>query len=215
MQIPPGLIESQQLPEPLFTPSTKALPGHHDENIHPDQGHIFSGRSYLIPDVPLDPTAAKLIGPELCAQISSISLKLYAEASQHAESRGLILADTKFEFGLISEGPFTACVATDSQTGSYTTNETPTSTSRRLLLIDELLTPDSSRYWPKDGYSAGVPQPSFDKQYLRDWLKNAGFRKGLENGPAGKEGEGWVMDDTVVEGTWRRYKEAAGKLMDQ
>ncbi|KAF8586455.1 SAICAR synthetase [Ramaria rubella] len=170
--LPDGLVESQQLPEPLFTPSTKAPQGEHDENIHPD-------------------TAAKLIGPELYAEISSISLKLYAEASRHVGSRGLILVDTKFEFGITTDA----------------------SNKRELLLIDELLTPDSSRYWPKDGYKPGIPQPSFDKQYLRDWLKSAGFKKGLESGPVGKEGEGWVIEHSVVEGTRRRYQEVVELLM--
>jgi phosphoribosylaminoimidazole-succinocarboxamide synthase len=89
------------------------------------------------------------------------------------------------------------------------------STHHQLLLIDELLTPDSSRYWPKDGYRPGHPQPSFDKQYLRDWLKSAGFKKGLESGPVGKEGEGWLIEETIVEGTRKRYQEVVEKLMGQ
>ena len=84
-----------------------------------------------------------------------------------------------------------------------------------LLLIDEMLTPDSSRYWPMEGYEPGRTQPSFDKQYLRDWLKSAGFKKGLESGPAGKEGEGWLIEATVVEGTRKRYQEVVEKLMGQ
>jgi phosphoribosylaminoimidazole-succinocarboxamide synthase len=127
----------------------------------------------------------------------------------------VILADTKFEFGLKPEGPFTAPIASDMRTSSQPTDETPASTSHCLLLIDELLTPDSSRYWPKDGYTPGVPQPSFDKQYLRDWLKSAGFRKGLENGPTGKEGEGWFIDETVVQGTQKRYEDAVEKIMGE
>ena len=81
-----------------------------------------------------------------------------------------------------------------------------------LILVDEALTPDSSRYWPAAEYKPGGPQPSFDKQYLRDWLTQNGFRKGLESGPEGKEGQGWVMDDSVVEGTRKRYLEALEML---
>lgn len=96
---------------------------------------------------------------------------------------------------------------------SLPTDTTPLHTSHNILLIDELLTPDSSRYWPKEGYSPGGAQPSFDKQYLRDWLKSAGFRKGLESGPPGKEGEGWIIQENVVRGTKERYEEAVQKLM--
>ena len=97
------------------------------------------------------------------------------------------MADTKFEFGLVP-----------SSSGE----------GEELILVDEALTPDSSRYWPAAEYKPGGSQPSFDKQYLRDWLTKTGFRKGLESGPEGKEGEGWVMDDSVVEGTRKRYLEA-------
>ncbi|KAF8511793.1 phosphoribosylaminoimidazole-succinocarboxamide synthase [Hysterangium stoloniferum] len=172
MPMSSGLVESQKFPEPIFTPSTKAPEGQHDENISHKQ-------------------AENLIGPELYAEISSTAIKLYTEASYYAESRGLILADTKFEFGLMEDG----------------------SGSRKLILIDELLTPDSSRYWPYDGYKPGVPQPSFDKQYVRDWLTSAGFKKGFESGPPGKEGEGWIIDDAIVEGTKKRYQEAVERLM--
>ncbi|KAI0077736.1 phosphoribosylaminoimidazole-succinocarboxamide synthase [Panus rudis PR-1116 ss-1] len=164
--LPEGLVESQKLPEPLFTPSTKAEQGSHDENISPAQ-------------------AAQLIGQKLYDEISTAALRLYKEASEYALTRGLILADTKFEFGLIS-----------------------TPSGDKLILIDELLTPDSSRYWPANEYKPGGTQPSFDKQYLRDWLVKSGFRKGLENGPEGKEGEGWSMTEDVVEGTRKRYEEA-------
>lgn len=137
-------------------------------------------------------TAAKIVGQELYNQISNAALKLYTTAADYAATRGLILADTKFEFGL-TPSP-----------------EDPS--SKQLILIDELLTPDSSRYWPLDGYKPGKPQPSFDKQYLRDWLVRAGFRKGLESGPEGKEGEGWVIDEDIVRGTRDRYKEAVELL---
>ena len=133
--------------------------------------------------------AAELIGQELYNQISTASLSLYITASEYARTRGLILADTKFEFGLVSEGP-----------------------EKKLILIDELLTMDSSRYWPLNGYKPGGAQPSFDKQYLRDWLVSVGFRKGLESGPPGKEGEGWVINEEIVKGTRQRYTEAVDLL---
>ena len=116
------------------------------------------------------------------------AVQLYKEASEYAATRGLILADTKFEFGLV----------TSPETGKD-----------EVILIDELLTPDSSRYWPAANYAPGGPQPSFDKQYLRDWLISSGFRKGLESGP---EGDGWTMTDSVVEGTRKRYIETYTRL---
>ncbi|CDO76286.1 hypothetical protein BN946_scf184917.g2 [Trametes cinnabarina] len=167
--LPPGMVESQKLPEPLFTPSTKAEQGEHDENISPEE-------------------AASIVGQELYSKIERAALQLYKEAADFALTKGLILADTKFEFGLIP--------AAD---GS----------GEELILVDELLTPDSSRYWPAASYAPGGPQPSFDKQYLRDWLTQVGFRKGLESGP---EGQGWVMDQSVVEGTRKRYLEALEML---
>jgi len=171
--LPPNMVESQQLPTSLFTPSTKAEQGQHDENISPEQ-------------------AAKLVGQDLYNEISQAALALYTEATQYARSKGLILADTKFEFGLIP-------------------GSSPES-KPQLILIDELLTPDSSRYWPLEGYAPGRPQPSFDKQYLRDWLVSSGFRKGLESGPEGKEGEGWFIEQSVVEGTRKRYEEVVSML---
>ncbi|KAJ7368781.1 phosphoribosylaminoimidazole-succinocarboxamide synthase [Mycena albidolilacea] len=171
ISLPAGLRESERLPTPLFTPSTKADIGAHDENISPQQ-------------------AAALIGDALYAQISTAALALYTAASEHAHARGLILADTKFEFGLVP--------------ASVETQE--------LILVDELLTPDSSRYWPAAGYEAGRAQPSFDKQYLRDWLVGAGFRKGLEAGPEGSGGKGWAIEETVVEGTRKRYEEVVAML---
>ncbi|KIK57649.1 hypothetical protein GYMLUDRAFT_45813 [Collybiopsis luxurians FD-317 M1] len=169
---PPGLVESQKLPEPLLTPSTKAEQGAHDENISPEQ-------------------ASQLIGETLYTQISQAALRLYSEAAIYAHSKGVILADTKFEFGLVPS---------------------PNGDGEALILVDELLTPDSSRYWPLEGYEAGKPQPSFDKQYLRDWMVGAGFRKGLESGREGEEGQGWIIEDSVVEGTKKRYEEAVTLL---
>ncbi|KZV98801.1 hypothetical protein EXIGLDRAFT_606619, partial [Exidia glandulosa HHB12029] len=167
--LPPGLVESQELPEPLFTPSTKAEQGAHDENIHPDQ-------------------AAKLVGEALYKRVSSVALELYKRAHAYARTRGLILADTKFEFGLLP-------AVGDAEP--------------ELILIDEVLTPDSSRYWPAAEYKPGGPQASFDKQYLRDWLVAQGFKKGLESGPSG---DGWTIEEAVVQGTSRRYQEAVDML---
>lgn len=116
-----------------------------------------------------------LIGQDLYDRVSHIALKLYTAAAEYAATRGLIIADTKFEFGLVGG---------------------------ELILIDEALTPDSSRYWPLEGYTPGRGQPSFDKQYLRDWLTSQGFRKGLEDGP---DGQGWTMSEEVVRGTQERY----------
>ncbi|MGP8049112.1 MAG: phosphoribosylaminoimidazolesuccinocarboxamide synthase [Desulfobaccales bacterium] len=131
LPLPPGLVESQQLPEPLFTPSTKAELGTHDENISLEQ-------------------MAAAIGPELTARVEDLSLNLYRGALDWAEPRGIIIADTKFEFGL-ADG--------------------------ELLLIDEALTPDSSRFWPREDYRPGGPQKSYDKQYLRDYLESLGWDK--------------------------------------
>jgi phosphoribosylaminoimidazole-succinocarboxamide synthase len=129
--LPAGLMESQKLPEPVFTPSTKAELGTHDENIS------FAAM-------------ADRIGAELAAQVRDLSLALYRRALAWAEPRGIIIADTKFEFGL-AEG--------------------------QLLLIDEILTPDSSRFWPQEDYRPGGPQKSYDKQYLRDYLESLGWNK--------------------------------------
>mgnify|MGYP000925137704 FL=1 len=129
--LPAGLVESQILPEPIFTPSTKADLGAHDENITLD-------------------TAKEMLGASLFAKVEATSLAMYAKARDYARERGIIIADTKFEFGLIDG---------------------------ELILIDEVLTPDSSRFWPAEGYAAGKSQPSYDKQYLRDWLVSIGFNK--------------------------------------
>lgn len=134
LALPAGLVESQRLPEPVFTPSTKAELGTHDENIS------FAAM-------------ADQIGAQLAAQVRDLSLAIYRRALEWAEPRGIILADTKFEFGLID--------------GSH----------EKLLLIDEVLTPDSSRFWPQEDYKPGGPQKSYDKQYLRDYLESLGWNK--------------------------------------
>jgi phosphoribosylaminoimidazole-succinocarboxamide synthase len=134
--------------------------------------------------------AASIIGHSLYDQISKAALRLYTEAAEYALTKGVILADTKFEFGLISSP----------------------SGEEQLILVDEVLTPDSSRYWPLEGYEPGKSQQSFDKQYVRDWLVSEGYRKGLESGKEGEEGKGWTINEKVVEGTRKRYQEAVDLL---
>ncbi|HXD53378.1 MAG TPA: phosphoribosylaminoimidazolesuccinocarboxamide synthase [Solirubrobacteraceae bacterium] len=156
--LPAGLQESAQLPEPIFTPSTKAEEGH-DETIDFDR-------------------AAELVGdPGLMARVRDASIELYSFAADHAREHGVILADTKFEFGLDERG--------------------------ELVVGDEVLTPDSSRYWPADGYEVGHGQPSFDKQYVRDWASGSGWDK-LPPAPA--------IPDDVVAGTRQRYIEAYERI---
>lgn len=130
-RLPAGLLESSALPEPLFTPSTKAAVGGHDQNISLDE-------------------AERLAGRDTALQAAELSLSIYREASAYARARGIIIADTKFEFGMVDG---------------------------RVTLIDEVLTPDSSRVWPAAGYRPGQSQPSFDKQYLRDWLETRAWDK--------------------------------------
>jgi phosphoribosylaminoimidazole-succinocarboxamide synthase len=131
IRLPKGLVESEKLPEPIFTPSTKAEQGLHDENISFEK-------------------ASELVGTELMEQVKSVSLAIYTMASEYALQKGIIIADTKFEFGIIDGG---------------------------LIFIDEALTPDSSRFWPRDGYKPGGPQPSFDKQFVRDYLETLTWDK--------------------------------------
>ena len=130
--LPPGLQEAQKLPQPLFTPSSKAAVGEHDENISFE-------------------AVQKLLGPAIAEQVKNATLALYTEAANYALTRGIIIADTKFEFGVDSAG--------------------------KLYLIDEAITPDSSRFWPADQYQVGSNPPSFDKQFVRDWLESSGWNK--------------------------------------
>ncbi|MFL9709258.1 phosphoribosylaminoimidazolesuccinocarboxamide synthase [Methylobacillus sp. Pita1] len=156
--LPAGLQEAAQLPEPLFTPSSKAEVGDHDENITLEK-------------------CAQLLGKELADKVARISVQLYKEAAAYALSRGIIIADTKFEFGLDEAG--------------------------ELYLIDEVLTPDSSRFWPQDQYQVGSNPPSFDKQYVRDWLESTGWNK-TAPGP--------VLPDDVAARTADKYREAFERL---
>jgi phosphoribosylaminoimidazole-succinocarboxamide synthase len=152
-----GLRDSDRLPEPIFTPATKAEEGH-DENIDRER-------------------AAELVGEERLDEVEQIAIALYRFASEHAAERGILIADTKFEFGLDGEG--------------------------RLVLGDEAFTPDSSRFWPADEYEAGRPQPSFDKQFVRDYCETLGWDK-TDPGPE--------LPERVVAGTRARYVEAFERL---
>jgi phosphoribosylaminoimidazole-succinocarboxamide synthase len=156
LKLPAGLQESSELPAPIFTPATKAETGH-DENISFE-------------------TAAQIVGKDIAEQARAASLKIYKDAREYARQRGIIIADTKFEFGLF-----------DGQ----------------LILIDEVLTPDSSRFWPADRYQPGRSQPSFDKQFVRDYLESLSWNK-TPPGP--------VLPPDVVENTQRKYLEAYEQL---
>ncbi len=161
IELPAGLRESERLPQPLFTPSTKAEVGH-------DEAIDFAG-------------AAELVGDEdLMAKVRDVSIELYSFAARHALERGVILADTKFELGLDENGV--------------------------LTLGDEVLTPDSSRYWPVDGYEPGAGQPSFDKQYVRDWANSTGWDR-KPPAPA--------ISEQVVQGTRARYVEAYERIVGE
>jgi phosphoribosylaminoimidazole-succinocarboxamide synthase len=158
--LPAGLVESQKLPEPIFTPSTKAAIGDHDENISYER-------------------MVEIIGAEYAAGLRDASLALYSRAAQHAALRGIIIADTKFEFGLIDD---------------------------EIALIDEVLTPDSSRFWPADTYEAGHGQPSFDKQFVRDWLEAANWNK---QAPAPS------LPEDIITITAEKYVEAYEMITDE
>ena len=161
IELPAGLQESERLPQPIFTPSTKALEGH-DETIDFDR-------------------AAELVGDRaLVKRVAEVSIELYSFAADHARRNGVILADTKFEFGLGEDG--------------------------ELVVGDEVLTPDSSRYWPADGFEVGHSQPSFDKQYVRDWASESGWDK-KPPAPA--------IPDEVVAGTRARYVEAYERIVGE
>ncbi len=156
--LPAGLRQADRLPEPLFTPSTKAAVGEHDENID------FA-------------RCAELLGADLAARVRDAALALYREAAEYGLTRGIIIADTKFEFGLDEQGT--------------------------LTLIDEVLTPDSSRFWPQDQYQVGSNPPSFDKQYVRDWLTASGWNK---------QAPGPQLPAEVAARTADKYAEALRRL---
>jgi phosphoribosylaminoimidazole-succinocarboxamide synthase len=165
--LPPGLTNAARLPEPIYTPAAKAAVGEHDENITFEK-------------------TAEMIGPELAGRIRDISIALYKEAAAIALAKGLIIADTKFEFGLDAQG--------------------------QLVLMDEVLTPDSSRYWPVEGYeaalAAGQNPPSYDKQFLRDWLEQAK----VNGKPWDKTPPAPRLPQDVIEKTAAKYREALERL---
>jgi phosphoribosylaminoimidazole-succinocarboxamide synthase len=152
--LPPGLQEAQKLPQTLFTPSTKAPAGQHDENISYDE-------------------AVRLIGADIAAQVRDAAINLYTQAAEFAATKGIIIADTKFEFGLDANG--------------------------KVHLIDEILTPDSSRFWPVSSYRVGISPPSFDKQFVRDWLEAQPWNK---KAPAPR------LPDEIAQKTGEKYAEA-------
>ena len=161
--LPPGLENAQKLPEPIFTPAAKANVGEHDENISFEK-------------------VIELIGEKLAKQIREVSIRLYKEASEYAATRGIIIADTKFEFGLDDTG--------------------------QLVLMDEILTADSSRFWPAETYHVGANPPSYDKQFVRDWLETAQVDGKLwpKTAPAP------VLPADVIEKTAQKYREALTRL---
>jgi phosphoribosylaminoimidazole-succinocarboxamide synthase len=160
IQLPAGLSEADRLPEPIFTPSTKAESGH-DVNISQEE-------------------AGRLVGHDLVERLARLSLQVYSMGAAHAESRGIIVADTKFEFGIVRDGG-----------------------REQILLIDEVLTPDSSRFWPADAYKPGGSQPSFDKQYVRDYLDAIKWNR---QPPVPS------LPDDVIARTREKYVEALGRL---
>ena len=162
--LPPGLKNAGKLPQPIYTPAAKAEAGEHDENITFER-------------------TVEMIGPELAARIRDISIHLYQSAAAIALQKGLIIADTKFEFGLRPDGT--------------------------LVLMDEVLTPDSSRYWPLDAWHEGANPPSFDKQYLRDWLETAQ----VDGKPWPKTAPAPELPAEVIEQTAAKYREALQRLM--
>lgn len=161
--LPKGMKNAQALPEPIFTPAAKAEMGHHDENI-----------SYA--------EVERRIGVELAKKIKDTSIQLYTEAADYARRRGIIIADTKFEFGLDAEG--------------------------QLVLMDEILTADSSRFWPADTYQVGSNPPSFDKQFLRDWLESVR----IEGQPWNKATPAPHLPDAIIGKTAEKYREAWQRL---
>lgn len=210
--LPPGLRESDRLPAPIFTPATKAEAGEHDENVGFDAmvEHLESAWPFSLgPDAfSADPRPAVPSGlpmGDLAARVRDISLRLYEFAAAIAERHGLILADTKFEFGLEREPSIPPA---DGITPSHWFGEgsgRPQSGSEwsDLMLIDEVLTPDSSRFWDASSYAPGGPQASFDKQFVRDWL---------ERQPWDKTAPGPTLPDEVVAGTRQRYVEAYERI---
>ncbi|MCA9238076.1 MAG: phosphoribosylaminoimidazolesuccinocarboxamide synthase [Planctomycetales bacterium] len=175
VKLPPGLVESDRLPEPIFTPATKAEQGEHDENITFDR-------------------MCEIVGGPLAEELRTRAVDIYRRGAAHAESVGILLADTKFEFGLLP-----GAAGEDAATRA---SGDPVDLAR-LILIDEAMTPDSSRFWPADAYQPGRGQPSFDKQFVRDWLSTCGWDK---NSPPPE------LPADIVAGTRAKYVEACEKI---
>jgi phosphoribosylaminoimidazole-succinocarboxamide synthase len=163
VKLPEGLQNASKLPEPIFTPATKAEMGEHDENISFER-------------------TCEIIGPELAAKVRDTAIALYQRAAAYALTKGIIIADTKFEFGLDADGT--------------------------LTLMDEVLTPDSSRYWPVEGYQVGINPPSYDKQFVRDWLESVR----INGAPWPKKAPAPPLPDDVVARTAAKYQEAFDRL---
>ena len=163
VKLPAGLLNASKLPEPIFTPATKAEMGEHDENIAFER-------------------MVELLGPDLSERVRAISIQLYQRAADFALTKGIIIADTKFEFGLDAAG--------------------------NLTLMDEVLTPDSSRYWPVESYAPGSNPPSYDKQFVRDWLEQAE----VDGKPWGKTAPAPALPAEVIEKTAAKYREALQRL---
>ncbi len=163
VKLPRGLKNASKLPEPIFTPATKAAMGEHDENISFER-------------------TAQIIGAELAGRVRAVSIRLYLDAAEFALAKGIIIADTKFEFGLDAHGT--------------------------LTLMDEVLTPDSSRYWPLESYREGENPPSYDKQFVRDWLESAR----VNGAPWNKKAPAPALPAEVVEKTAAKYREALTRL---
>jgi len=162
--LPAGLNNASQLPEPIFTPATKAEAGEHDENIPFER-------------------MAQMVGADLAERVRAVSLRLYRDAAEFALAKGIIIADTKFEFGLDGKGT--------------------------LTLMDEVLTPDSSRYWPQESYREGGNPPSYDKQFVRDWLESAR----VNGAPWNKRAPAPALPADVIEKTAAKYREALARLL--
>ena len=163
VKLPPGLKNASKLPEPIFTPATKAEMGEHDENISFER-------------------MVGIVGAELANKVRDVSIRLYREAADYALQRGIIIADTKFEFGLDKDGT--------------------------LTLMDEVLTPDSSRFWPVEGYAEGGNPPSYDKQFVRDWLESVR----IDGKPWGKKAPAPKLDDDVIGRTAAKYRDALKRI---
>ena len=163
VKLPPGLKNASKLPEPIFTPATKAEMGAHDENISFER-------------------MVGIVGAELANKVRDVSIRLYREAADYALQRGIIIADTKFEFGLDKDGT--------------------------LTLMDEVLTPDSSRFWPVEGYAEGGNPPSYDKQFVRDWLESVR----IDGKPWGKTAPAPMLDDDVIGRTAAKYRDALKRI---